>query len=63
MRKIMILAAAVVTMACSSIASTAQTVNNFTIKRGTNISHWLSQSEERGEARRQAYQGRGFRTP
>ena len=53
MRKIMILAAAVVTMACSSIASTAQTVNNFTIKRGTNISHWLSQSEERGEARRQ----------
>lgn len=53
MRKIMILAAAVLAMACSSIASTAQTVNNFTIKRGTNISHWLSQSEERGEARRQ----------
>ena len=27
-------------------------VNNFRIKRGTNISHWLSQSELRGEARR-----------
>ncbi len=26
-------------------------VNNFQIKRGTNLSHWLSQSEERGEAR------------
>lgn len=26
--------------------------NGFTIKRGTNVSHWLSQSEERGEARR-----------
>ena len=23
------------------------TVNNFRIKRGTNISHWLSQSEHR----------------
>jgi endoglucanase len=27
-------------------------VNNFRIKRGTNISHWLSQSEQHGEARR-----------
>ena len=27
-------------------------VNNFRIKRGTNVSHWLSQSEQRGEARR-----------
>ncbi len=27
-------------------------VNNFRIKRGTNMSHWLSQSEQRGEARR-----------
>ena len=27
-------------------------VNNFRIQRGTNVSHWLSQSEERGEARR-----------
>ena len=23
-------------------------VNNFRIKRGTNVSHWLSQSEQRG---------------
>lgn len=59
MRKIMILALAFVAMACTppdSIAQTvaaAPTVNNFTIKRGTNISHWLSQSAERGEARRQ----------
>lgn len=59
MKKIMILALAFVAMACTpteSIAqpgSTEQTVNNFTIKRGTNISHWLSQSAERGEARRQ----------
>ena len=29
------------------------TVNNFKIKRGTNVSHWLSQNnEDRGEARR-----------
>ena len=27
-------------------------VNNFRIKRGTNLSHWLSQSEARGEMRR-----------
>ncbi len=26
--------------------------DGFVIKRGTNISHWLSQSEARGEARR-----------
>ena len=32
--------------------SQAGQVNNFRIKRGTNISHWLSQSEQRGEARR-----------
>ena len=30
----------------------ADKVNNFRIKRGTNVSHWLSQSEQRGEARR-----------
>ena len=27
-------------------------VNNFTIKRGTNLSHWLSQSRVTGEQRR-----------
>ncbi len=30
--------------------------NNFKIRRGTNLSHWLSQSEERGEARQQHIQ-------
>ncbi|MDO4970901.1 MAG: cellulase family glycosylhydrolase [Bacteroidales bacterium] len=27
------------------------TINDFKIQRGTNLSHWLSQSDERGEAR------------
>ena len=35
--------------ACSE--KKADVVNNFKIQRGTNVSHWLSQSEERGEAR------------
>ncbi len=35
-------------------------VNDFRIRRGTNISHWLSQSEERGEARRQHIQEDDF---
>ncbi len=35
-------------------------VNDFRIKRGTNISHWLSQSEERGEARQQHIQEDDF---
>ena len=35
-------------------------VNNFKIQRGTNVSHWLSQSEERGEARRQHIQEDDF---
>ena len=39
-------------MACTNKATEENDVNNFRIKRGTNISHWLSQSEERGEARR-----------
>ena len=33
-------------------ATNNETENNFKIQRGTNVSHWLSQSEERGEARR-----------
>ena len=37
-------------MACSKTEENA--TNDFRIKRGTNLSHWLSQSEERGEARR-----------
>ena len=45
----MIVMALFVTTACFAQAGK---VNNFRIKRGTNISHWLSQSEQRGEARR-----------
>ena len=41
---ISILAAAI---SCSS----ATEDNNFTIKRGTNLSHWLSQSRDRGKVR------------
>ena len=37
--------------ACTEKKETENTVNNFKIERGTNVSHWLSQSEERGEAR------------
>lgn len=51
---------------CSSSNATASnddkdsTENNFKIQRGTNVSHWLSQSEERGEARRQHIQEDDF---
>ena len=38
--------------ACTTKNETTNGVNNFRIKRGTNVSHWLSQSEERGEARK-----------
>ena len=38
--------------ACTSKNKTNGGVNDFRIQRGTNVSHWLSQSEERGEARR-----------
>jgi endoglucanase len=38
--------------ACTSKNETNGGVNDFRIQRGTNVSHWLSQSEERGEARR-----------
>ncbi len=56
---VMIVAALFVTTSCGNKSqkqaqeeSQAGQVNNFRIKRGTNISHWLSQSEQRGEARR-----------
>ncbi len=45
--------------ACSNKPAEKE-VNVFRIKRGTNISHWLSQSEERGEARRQHIQEDDF---
>ncbi len=38
----------------------ADQVNDFRIKRGTNLSHWLSQSEERGEARQKHIQEDDF---
>ena len=52
-----IIAAMFATTSCQNksqnqIQDQTGTVNNFRIKRGTNISHWLSQSEQRGEARR-----------
>ena len=55
MKKLLMSVAAVATAvlmftACSE--KKADVVNNFKIQRGTNVSHWLSQSEERGEARR-----------
>ena len=40
--------------------SSAGKVNDFRIKRGTNLSHWLSQSEERDSARRQHIQEDDF---
>ena len=47
-------------VACSGKKESEPTVNNFRIKRGTNVSHWLSQSEERGEARKQHIQEDDF---
>ena len=38
-------------MMLSSCSQGAGTSGGFKIKRGTNLSHWLSQSWERGEAR------------
>ena len=32
--------------ACTTNSKTTNDVNNFRIKRGTNLSHWLSQSTE-----------------
>ncbi len=45
---------------CKDSSSTEEKVNDFRIKRGTNLSHWLSQSEERDEARRQHIQEDDF---
>ena len=42
----------VVMLACSGSLNEKEGVNHFVIKRGTNLSHWLSQSETRGEMRR-----------
>ena len=57
MLAVAMIAAMCLTTSCGNKAqkqdeTQAGQVNNFRIKRGTNISHWLSQSEQRGEARR-----------
>lgn len=52
MKRIALFAIAIVAMTLSAMAATSEGTNNFTIKRGTNVSHWLSQSNERGVARR-----------
>ena len=46
--------------ACTTSPEAPTGENNFKIKRGTNLSHWLSQSEERGEQRRQHIQEDDF---
>ena len=46
--------------ACADKPTEDNGVNNFRIRRGTNLSHWLSQSEERGEARKQHIQEDDF---
>ena len=46
--------------ACTPKSETTDGVNNFRIKRGTNLSHGLAQSEERGEARLQHIQEDDF---
>lgn len=51
--------AAVMMCACGSKAE-PQDEGAFTIKRGTNLSHWLSQSNVRGEARRNHIQEDDF---
>ena len=50
LRGMVICAAALMTVACGNKSNDG--VNDFRIKRGTNLSHWLSQSEARGEMRR-----------
>ena len=55
MKKIFSMLALVALMtltACTPKTEKTDGVNNFRIKRGTNVSHWLSQSEARGDARR-----------
>jgi len=62
MKKIFAIFAAVVLVcsACTTKSETDNGVNDFRIHRGTNLSHWLSQSEERGEARQMHIQEDDF---
>lgn len=46
--------------ACCFSCHEKTVTNDFRIKRGTNLSHWLSQNDERGEARRNHIQEDDF---
>lgn len=59
MKKLLPLLAVMAFAITSSFAQTG-TANNFKIKHGTNVSHWLSQSEARGEMRRLHIQEEDF---
>ena len=59
MKKLLSLLALVAFVLTPCLAQTGK-VNNFKIKRGTNVSHWLSQSEARGEMRRLHIQEEDF---
>ena len=62
MKKILISLAlvAMTLLTLASCAGKSDGVNNFNIKRGTNLSHWLSQSRVTGEARRNHIQEDDF---
>lgn len=53
MKQCLLLFLAVLTAACSPETASVESANfsRFEIKRGTNIAHWLSQSQRRGEER------------
>ena len=59
MKKLFVLLAITAFMCIPAMAQSGK-VNNFRIKRGTNVSHWLSQSEARGEMRRLHIQEEDF---
>lgn len=42
---------------CCMCGVSAPKKNNFSVKRGVNISHWLSQSNVRGENRADLFDG------
>ena len=55
-----VIAMTMLVMTACSTKNDANNVNDFQIHRGTNLSHWLSQSEERGEARQKHIQEDDF---
>ena len=61
MRKTLVsMALFVITLLSLAACSQSGGVNNFSIKRGTNLSHWLSQSRVTGEERRKHIQEDDF---